>query len=222
MKVVVLAIMYGLSAYSLGESLKISTDAAEQLIEDFYKAYPKVYEWIQSVWEQVKANEYVETLYGRKRRFPGHREQAIIYDEAAAEICKILELDKAPSSLWAYGNVIPYELKKRYNAVAKDVSRVRRMAVNAIIQGTAADIMKLALIGLHEYTERKGWALNGTVHDEALLLVPETITLADVEEMESIMTSVVELAVPLKCDTEMFRRYGEGIKKSEWFEGVAA
>lgn len=221
MKTIILAIMYGLSAFSLGETLKMKTEEAEQLIRDFYTAYPDVYRWIRSVWEQVKQQEYVETLYGRKRRFPGHKEQAILFDQASAAICQILEVDELPSSVWQYRSVIPYDIYKQYNDNRSDVLRTRRMAVNAIIQGTAADIMKLALIALHEYTEAHGWAINGTVHDEALSQVPESISLAEVEEMESLMTGVVKLDVPLKCDTEIFKRWGDGISKKEWFANAA-
>ncbi|MFS0841190.1 DNA polymerase [Paenibacillus sp. 1P03SA] len=231
MKVGLLAVMYGISMYSLKESLGMnSVEEAQQFINDFYATYPDVYRWVKSVYALVKNQEYVETMYGRKRRFPGHKEKAIIYDQCAAEICQRLGVDELPLSVWegdiqrkneGLDPLLPYKLKRRFQDVKGDVERVRRMAVNAVIQGTAADIMKLALIELHKYTEAKGWRVAGTVHDEALSEVPETITLAEVEEMESLMTGVAELDVPLKCDTEIFKRWGEGISKREWFKEAA-
>jgi DNA polymerase I len=236
MKQIILAIMYGLSAFSLAETLAMKVAEADQMIRDFYVAYPEVYRWIKSVHEFVKENEFVETLYGRKRRFPGHRDEAIIYDSKATEIKRILAVDELPMNVWeediqrkkdGLDPLLPYKLKREFQDVKSSVERVRRMAVNAVIQGTAADIMKLALIGLHEYAERKAqesgseWAVNGTVHDEGLTQAPETITLAEVMEMEQIMTNVVKLDVPLKVDTEIFRRWGEGISKRAWFASVA-
>ncbi|MGM1023486.1 MAG: DNA polymerase [Bacillota bacterium] len=231
MKTGLLAVMYGISMYSLRESLGMDTvQDAQNFINDFYATYPDVYRWVKSIHELVKKQEFVETLYGRKRRFPGHKEKAIIYDQCAAEICQILGVDELPLSVWE-GDILrkkqglepllPYNLKRRFQDVKSEVERVRRMAVNAIIQGTAADIMKLALIELHKYTQAKGWNVAGTVHDEALSEVPETITLAEVEEMESLMTGVVQLDVPLKCDTDIFKRWGVPIHKNEWFKGAA-
>lgn len=230
MKVGLLAVMYGISMFSLKDSLGMaSVEEAQQFINDFYATYPEVYMWVKSVHVLVKKQEYVETMFGRKRRFPGHREKAIIYDECAEEICRRLGVDELPLNVWAedihrkkngLDPILPYKLKRRFQDVKSEVEKVRRMAVNAIIQGTAADIMKLSLIELHKYTESKGWSVAGTVHDEALSEVPETITLQEVEEMESLMTGVVELDVPLKCDTDIFRRWGEPISKKEWFKGA--
>lgn len=219
MKIGLLAVMYGISMFSLSESLKITVAEAQQFIKDFYTEYPQVYTWIKSVHEQVKRDEYVETLYGRKRRFPKHREKAIIYDQAAADICEILGVDEVPLNIWAdeYKTLLPYNLKRKFQDVKRDVERDRRMAVNAIIQGSAADIMKLALIALHDYCSAKGWYVNGTVHDEVLMQVTHDITLQEVEELEASMIGVVELDIPLKVDTEIFTRWGEGIPKNTFF-----
>lgn len=231
MKTGLLAVMYGISMYSLRESLGFDTvQDAQNFINDFYASYPGVHKWVKSIHELVKKQQYVETMYGRKRRFKGHREQAIIYDQAASEICEILGVDELPLSIWeidierkkqGLDPLLPYNLKRRFQDVKGAVESVRRMAVNAIIQGTAADIMKLALIELHAYTEAKGWLLAGTIHDEVLSEVPETITKQEVEEMEQLMTNVVALDIPLKCDTDIFRRWGDPIKKSEWFKEVS-
>ncbi|MGH2257636.1 DNA polymerase, partial [Enterococcus faecalis] len=68
-KVVVLAIMYGMSAWSLAESLGVSKDEGQKMIDDFFKAYPEVDRWIKDNQEEVKKNRYVETLWGTRRRF---------------------------------------------------------------------------------------------------------------------------------------------------------
>jgi DNA polymerase-1 len=232
MKTGILAVMYGISMFTLKESLGMaSVEEAQQFINDFYATYPEVYKWVKSVHDLVKKQEYVETMFGRKRRFPGHKEKAIIYDECAAEICKLLGVDELPLSVWE-GDIerkknglpplLDYKLKRRFQDVKGEVESARRQAVNAIIQGTAADIMKLALIELHKYTQARGWSVAGSIHDEALSEVPETITLAEVEEMERLMTNVVKLDVPLKCDTDIFKRWGEPIHKNEWFKEAVA
>ncbi len=219
MKVGLLAVMYGTSMWTLAEQLGITVEEAHRFIEDFYREYPQVYAFIKATWEEVKQNEYVTTLYGRKRRFPGHREQAIIYDKLAVQICAITGTPTVPLDYWTRGD-IPRDLKRKFVAVKGDVERVRRMAVNARVQGTAADIMKRALINLYNYCKPKGWAVNGTVHDEALLVVDKNIKLDEVAELEACMIHATKLDVPIKVDTEVMARWGDGIKKEE-YEWVA-
>jgi small GTP-binding protein len=78
-----------------------------------------------------------------------------------------------------------------------------RMALNAPIQGTAADVIKLAMIELQHALDRSGLATQQLlqVHDEVILEVPE----GEMEAAEALvvetLSHVVELAVPLDVDT---------------------
>ncbi len=79
-----------------------------------------------------------------------------------------------------------------------------RMAVNMPLQGTAADIMKLAMIRVHralqehEYKSR----LLLQVHDELVLEVPQSELPTVAELITSLMRSVVELSVPLEVEAK--------------------
>ncbi|MBC9785919.1 DNA polymerase I [Heliobacterium chlorum] len=221
MKIGLLAVMYGTSMFTLSQQLGISVEEAQRFIRDFFTTYPGVHAFILSVHDFVKKNEYVETIDGRKRRFPGHREQAKAYDALARKICSITMTDEVPSNFWKIQE-IPRSLKEEYQKVKGPVESVRRQSVNAIIQGTAADIMKKALLQVHAYCKGKGWNLFATVHDEALMLVSEQITPVEVQELETCMLSALALDVPMKVDTELMYRWGEGVKKAEWFQRHAA
>lgn len=100
------------------------------------------------------------------------------------------------------------ELKNRNRAVRENA---RRMAINARIQGTAADILKLAMIAVHRKLAEvfPEAALLLTVHDELVLECPAE----DVEEVADLvaqeMSGVQELAVPLVVDI------GKG---KDWYE----
>jgi DNA polymerase I len=214
MKTGLLAVMYGTSMWTLSKQLKITVEEAEQFIADFYEAYPKVKAWIESIWEFVKENEYVETLYGRKRRFPHHKAKAEVYDRCKAQILKLLGRDTLPQDFWNKKKYpqLPYNLKKQFQSVKKSVERVRRQAVNAIIQGSSADIMKIAMLRMDAFLKRKGWSLMATVHDELLMITDQTITHDEIIEMEEQMSKCVQLEVPLKCDTEAMLTWGEGFK----------
>ena len=82
---------------------------------------------------------------------------------------------------------------------------VERAAINAPIQGTAADIMKLAMIELHDELKRGGYQTRMLmqVHDELVLEVPDEETGAIVELACRVMESAYELNVPLKVDVEI-------------------
>jgi len=86
-----------------------------------------------------------------------------------------------------------------------------RMAINAPVQGTSADIIKVAMINLHREMERRNLRSKMLlqIHDDLLFEVPE----AEVEEMKSLvgelMPRAVELCVPLKIDIKLGRNWGE-------------
>jgi DNA polymerase I len=214
MKTGLLAVMYGTSMWTLSKQLGITIAEAEAFIDDFFKEYPKVEAWIKSIHEFVKENEYVETYYGRKRRFPKHKQQAIAYDKLKAKMLKLLGTDKLPQDFWNKKKYpqLPYNLKKQFQEVKKPVERVRRQAVNAIIQGSSADIMKIAILKMDAYLKQKNWQLMATVHDENLGIVDLDISHEEIIQLEETMSTCVELDVPLKCDVEFMTTWGEGFK----------
>lgn len=110
------------------------------------------------------------------------------------------------------------EAKKKVRGYDPEVSRALRQGPNAVIQGTSAIQSKVTIVELHELCKRKGWRLWSQCHDEAFVLVPESITREDVKEFEQIMVgSYVFGNVPNKSDIEFYKRWGEGISVNEWF-----
>ncbi|TQM61337.1 DNA polymerase I [Klugiella xanthotipulae] len=149
---------YGLSAFGLSKQLGISSAEAKQLMQDYFARFGAVRDYLRSVVEQAKEDQYTETLFGRKRFFP--------------------ELN-SPNRL------------VRENA--------ERAALNAPIQGSAADIMKLAMIGIERrFTEKKlGSHMLLQVHDEIIVEVaPGEWDIAEHIIREE-MRDVVRLSVPL-------------------------
>jgi len=86
-----------------------------------------------------------------------------------------------------------------------------RMAINAPVQGSSADIIKIAMINLYREMERRNLKSKMLlqIHDELLFEVPEK----EVEEMKSLVTDImsraVELCVPVKIDIKLGRNWGE-------------
>jgi len=82
---------------------------------------------------------------------------------------------------------------------------VERAAINAPIQGTAADIMKIAMIRLHEKLQNSGFRtrLLLQVHDELVLETPPDEQAAIIELVRDTMANAYQLTVPLKVDVEI-------------------
>jgi DNA polymerase I len=77
-----------------------------------------------------------------------------------------------------------------------------RAAINAPMQGTAADLVKLAMIAVQEHLDRERLAtrLILQVHDELVFEAPDAEVARLLRELPGLMTSVAQLRVPLKVD----------------------
>jgi DNA polymerase I len=113
------------------------------------------------------------------------------------------------------------DAKKKYRGYGKErgeVMRALRQGPNAVIQGTSAIQAKATLIKLHELCKRKGWKLFGVIHDEALVMVPDTITREGIAEFEDVMINTYRFGeVSNKTDIELMKRWGKGVSVEEWF-----
>jgi DNA polymerase-1 len=80
-----------------------------------------------------------------------------------------------------------------------------RSAINTPIQGTAADILKLAMLRLQDMLEARNLRARMIlqVHDELVLEVPEDELDVTVEVLREAMGGAFELVVPLKVDAEV-------------------
>jgi DNA polymerase-1 len=78
--------------------------------------------------------------------------------------------------------------------------RAEREAVNHPIQGTAADVIKIAMLQLHEALANFQARMVLQVHDELVLEVPEGELNVVQPLMEAIMSNAYKLDVPLKVD----------------------
>jgi len=105
--------------------------------------------------------------------------------------------------------------RRRYFPVLQTTARgaqqvraaAERAAVNHPIQGTAADILKIAILALHSRLREQGFAARMIlqVHDEIVLQVPEAELAAIADLVVETMEEAYELAVPLKAEPEYGR-----------------
>jgi DNA polymerase I len=107
----------------------------------------------------------------------------------------------------AFGRIrpIPDINNKNHNLRA----RAEREAINAPLQGTAADLVKMAMIRVYDRLRREklGARMILQVHDELLLEVPEAEVERTTEIIRTEMESVYPLAVPLVVDIGVGRNW---------------
>ena len=86
-----------------------------------------------------------------------------------------------------------------------------RMAINMPVQGTAADLMKLAMINLHRDLPKvsKSSKIVLQVHDELVLEVPKKELKEVAKFVKKSMESVYELSIPLTVDLETGDNWGK-------------
>lgn len=74
------AILYGAEAPKIAQTAKISIQEAEQVIAGWFRAYPRIKDWMAAIRSQVREKGYVDTFLGRRRVFP------VITPENRAEV----------------------------------------------------------------------------------------------------------------------------------------
>lgn len=149
---------YGLSTFGLSQQLKISPAEADVLKDKYFATFGKVHDYLESLVTTAREKGYTETMFGRRRYFPGLRSSHRQVRDAA-----------------------------------------ERAALNAPIQGSAADIMKIAMIradqALKEAKLKSRIILQ--IHDELVLEVAPGESEQASELVRNAMEHAVDLAVPL-------------------------
>ncbi|MEM1085391.1 MAG: DNA polymerase I [Verrucomicrobiota bacterium] len=171
-KMVNFGIIYGISPFGLSQRLGIPRAEAAELIDNYFREYPAIREFMDRTITEARENGYVRTLSGRRRYFP----------------------DLSSSNQTIRGNA-------------------ERAAINTPIQGTSADMIKLAMIQIDALLRKKQYQSRMLlqVHDELIFdlhpneeatLIPEIIGL-------------METALPLPGNVPILVEHGTG---TNWLE----
>ena len=147
-------IIYGITTYGLAQRMDIPNGEAKELIEGYFRTFPKVQAYMEYAKEEARAKGYAETLFHRRRYLA--------------------------------------DINSR-NATVRGFAE--RNAINAPIQGTEADIIKVAMVRIWERFKKEGIRSKMIlqVHDELNFSVfPE-----EREQVESIVIEEMQNAYPL-------------------------
>jgi len=160
-KTVNFGIIYGVSAFGLSNQTDLSRKEAKELIDTYYKTYPKLRNYMSEQVDFARDNGYVSTVLGRRRY--------------------LKDINGS-------------------NAIVRGAAE--RNAVNAPIQGSAADIIKIAMINIHNKLEEGNYKSKMLlqVHDELVF----DIYKPELEELQTLIKSEMEnaykIAVPLDVE----------------------
>lgn len=169
-KAVNFGIVYGISAFSLAQDIKVSPAEARAYIDAYMQKYHGVREYMDRVIAEAKERGYVETLFGRRRPVP--------------------ELKASNFNTRSFGE---------------------RVARNMPIQGTAADIIKLAMVNVRRRLRAEGLEarLILQVHDELIAECPEREAERVAALLEEEMERAVTLSVPLTAEAHSGHSWAE-------------
>ncbi|MBQ4913973.1 DNA polymerase I [Maribacter sp. MMG018] len=160
-KTVNFGIIYGVSAFGLSNQTDLSRSEAKELIDTYYKTYPKLRNYISEQIDFAREHGYVQTVLGRRRY--------------------LKDINGS-------------------NAIVRGAAE--RNAVNAPIQGSAADIIKIAMINIHKKLSEGNFKSKMLlqVHDELVfdIFKPELDELKTMIQSE--MQNAFELSVPLDVE----------------------
>jgi DNA polymerase-1 len=163
-KAVNFGIIYGQGAFGLSKTIGIPQGQAKKFIEDYFKRYSSIKEFMEGIVKQAKGRGYAETIMGRQRRISG--------------------LDS-----------------RNFNTRTS----AERMAVNTTIQGSAADLIKVAMVNIQRKIDRErlGVKMLLQIHDELVFEMVSEGSEDNVEWIREEMVGALDLRVPLKVDVSV-------------------
>ncbi len=179
-KTINFGVIYGMGAQRFARETGVSQSEAKEFLSKYKQRYPKVFAFLELQERLALSQGYVETILGRRRPFHFDR-----------------------NGLGRLSGMDPLEINLDVARRGGMEAQQLRAAANAPIQGSSADIIKLAMVQLQAELENKNLParLLLQVHDE-LVLEAEPEALAVVEQLVvHTMKNAIQLSVPLEVET---------------------
>ena len=177
-KTINFGVIYGMGAIKFGRSMGKTSADGKEFIKRFNERYTKIFEFLEKVKKEAIALGYVTTILGRRRYLNFESES-------------ILDLKgRNPQDIHS----------DRLKSLSRDDAQSLRAAANAPIQGSSADIIKLAMIEVHKILQNYQARLLLQVHDELIFEVPPDEWEELQPKIRSAMENALQLSVPLTVD----------------------
>jgi DNA polymerase I-like protein with 3'-5' exonuclease and polymerase domains len=209
-KTINLGLFYGMGKAKLQNELAVSKEKADELFNTYHGRVPFVKELMSGVMDAAQQKGRIKTLLGRRCRFPKYEpilrgsDWGTFVPAADHERMKDLK-EMGPYLLDENGNQekdVDGKPKKNYWYKNGHRRAFTYKALNKLIQGSAADMTKKAMVDLY----KEGLIGHIQIHDELDFSI-ESEQQAD--KIKQIMEHAVELKVPNKVDYESGPNWGE-------------
>ena len=242
-KSILLGVLYGRGVPSIAEQLGVSTKKAQAIKDSVFKGFPAIPKFEEDSLEMGEDLGYVTTLWGRKRRLPEMQlpefefawkdgapldDDLLDFDDMNAPEVNVSEVPediqeyytKKLSKCWGSEKQEIIRQAKEEGILITDnggkIADASRQCVNSRIQGSAADMSKLAMIKVGNDKQLKEWGfrLLIPVHDELIGECPEKYAKECSQRFAQLMSEAAadKLTIPIRCDVEVTRCwYGEKV-----------
>lgn len=167
-KAINFGIIYGQGPMGLSQSLGISLREAKEYIDNYFKNYRVVREWIDKNIALARQNGYVKTMLGHVRYLP--------------------EFNMGIGSMASFA---------------------QRAAINTIVQGGSADIIKKAMLDVFNALHTSPVKMLMQVHDELIFELPQAELAQRVGQIKELMQNAVKLRVPLLVSAKAGKNWYE-------------
>ena len=230
-KSILLGIMYGRGVPSIAEQIHSTTEEAQKIVDDFYKAFPTIKEYTEMVQEEAKKNGFTTTAWGRRRYLKYIQSEPFEFrynDNRPIDFNPLFTSNSGIHTevpqyikdgyLSDLENANSYKRKKiideaRENGITilnngSYIAEALRQCLNSVIQGSSADMSKKAMIllGTNEELKSLGFRMLFPVHDEVIAECPFENRKRCAQLMSQLMiqSGADRISVPMKCDVEAF------------------
>lgn len=232
--------MYGRGENSIAEQLGCTPEEAKEIKNSVYDAFPRIKIFERESSQMVREHGYVTTLWGRKRRLPEYNLPTFefYYVDEYDNIDKSMKVpesdvkrytERLENMFWKHRYKYLEELKKKERIVVIDngnkIANASRQIINSRVQGSAADMSKLALIKIRndEELQKRGTKAIIPVHDEILIETPlryaRYVKGRFANDMET--AARPRLTIPISCDVVSSERwYGDELDLDNVLNGL--
>jgi DNA polymerase I len=177
-KIINFGVVYGMGAARFGRETGIKASEAKIFIDKFYDRYPGIFDYLERIKREAIALGYVETVCGRRRYFRFE----------SGKLRGLKGSDPNSINLDDLGNLGQLD------------SGYLRAAANAPIQGSSADIIKLAMIHIDKLLEPYQAKMLLQVHDELVLEIPQDEWAELQPKIKATMENAIDLSVPMVAE----------------------
>lgn len=198
-------LIYGMGLIKLAKQLGLPYIEAEKFLQEYNEKIPFMRTTLQAASNVALSKGYVKTILNRRRRF-------ITWAPVDYYLAKELgDIEDKSLMIKQVNKKIKEALDKTKIPPRSGVQRAYTYkALNAVIQGSAADLMKKAMVDCYEAGLYDILFLHLTVHDELDVSVPKTKEGKEAfEEMIHIMETAIKFKVPIIVDHTLIKNWGE-------------